>query len=62
MAMWSLTKAQAVSMRRDIARFNTEGDDAAAEAWLVWAEIYLNTLEVPGPPIPGVDKLLPLVV
>lgn len=60
--MWNLTKAQTVSMRRDISRFSTEGDEAAAESWLVWAETYLNTLDVPGPPIPGVNKILPLVV
>ncbi len=60
--MWNLTKAQIVSMRQNISRFNTEGDEAAAGVWLVWAEIYLNTLEDPGMPIPGVEKVLPLVV
>lgn len=49
-------------MKREISRLHTEGDLAAAETWLVWAEIYLNTLEVPGPPIHSNQKILPLVV
>lgn len=49
-------------MKREISRLHTEGDLATAEAWLVWAEIFLNTLEAPGPPIHSTQKILPLVV
>ncbi len=60
--MWNLNHLALASMRQDIARLHTEGDLAAAEIWLVWAETFLNTLDVPGPPIHSTKKIFPLVV
>jgi len=60
--MWNLNDTDISSMKQEIDHLRTDGDKAGAEVWLVWAETYLNTLEVPGPPVPGLKKVCSLTV
>ena len=49
------------SMKEEIRRIRGGGQDAAAQAWLVWAEVYLVEVGTPGPPVESLKKLLPLI-
>lgn len=59
--MFQATSQQIENMQRAIAEIRTGGDAAFAQAWLVWAEVHLNTLDVPGPHTASTEKILPLV-
>lgn len=58
--MFRLSDAQSDEMKMQIAWLRMEGDDAMAEAWLLWAEVYLHTLEIPVPAA-STKKIFPLV-
>jgi phage gp36-like protein len=58
--MQRATDEQVDRMKESIRLLRAGGDPAFATAWLVWAEVYLNTLE--GSVVAGTEKILPLVV
>lgn len=62
--MLNPTDAQVAAMQRELGRLRREGQDAAAQSWLVWAETRLNTLDLPGPggPVASTQKILPLIL
>ena len=59
--MFQATDQQVQNMQQAIAEIRAGGDAAFARAWLVWAEVHLSTLEVPGPHTASTEKILPLV-
>jgi len=60
--MFQLSDEQMKSMKGEISRVRAGGQDAAAQAWLVWAEVYIAESDRPGPPIESLKKLLPLLL
>ena len=49
-------------MKGEISRIRYGGQDVAAEAWLVWAEVYIAESGKPGPPTESLKKLVPLLM
>ena len=60
--MFQLSNEQMKSIKGEISRIHAGGQDAAALAWLVWAEVYLAESDRPGPPIESLKKLMPLIL
>jgi len=60
--VFQLSDEQLASMRGEISRIKYGGQDAAAQAWLVWAEMYGAESGIPGPPIESLKKLVPLLM
>lgn len=53
-------KSQVDKMKLAIGELMAGGDSAFAKAWLLWAEVYLHTIDVHGPPMASTEKILPL--
>ena len=49
-------------MRGEILLLHAAGDEGGSMAWLLWAEIYLNTLELPEPNMYAARAIFPVVV
>lgn len=62
MAVFQLSDEQAKSIREEFFQLRAGGQDAAAQAWLVWAQIYIHELSNPGPPIESLKKIAPLIL
>lgn len=56
--MQQATDEQIGKMKESIRLLQVGGDPAFATAWLIWAEVHLNTLE--GSVVAGTEKILPL--
>lgn len=59
--MFQATSHQIENMQRAISKIFAGGDDAFVQAWLVWAQVHLATLDVPGPRTAATEKILPLI-
>jgi len=59
--MFQLSDEQLESIKGEISRIRSGGQDAAAQAWLIWAEVYLAEADRPGPPVESLKKLVPLL-
>ena len=61
--MWSsLNEEELSTMRAEIMLLHIAGDEGGAMAWLLWAEMCLNTLEVPEPNMVAARAIFPVVV
>ena len=60
--MFQLSDEQMKSVKGEISRVQAGGQDAAAQAWLIWAEVYIAEADRPGPPIESLKKLIPLLL
>lgn len=59
--MFQANSQQIENMQRSITKIFADGDDAFAQAWLVWAQVHLSTLDIPGPRTAAAEKILPLI-
>ena len=60
--MWQATQEQLAAMQEEIGKIVRGGDPAWAQAWTVWAEVHIHTLDQSGPKIASTEKVLPLAL
>lgn len=61
--MWSSLSSEEINvMREEIRLLHIACDDGGSLVWVAWAEIYLNTLELPEPNMHATRAIFPLAV
>lgn len=60
--MFQLSETDCQLLRDEIGRLQDEGEGAVANSWLVWAELYLNTIYEKASATERAKKVLPLAM